>query len=443
MSTQPNTRIKFLCYHGKFNQPAIPFMYWERQSLVSKEFYDAYGNLRPLLNFDFEVIDNLSDESDMVVYALEFRRLVWVDDWPAEIEFIDIFNSDVRSNMGFVPAEVWDAIRKRKAVLVIDDKTEGFRYERRNFEKLFGLLELIVETFQIPAESLLFITCNFRMEEEYFKYIALKNAAPKVKIVAEDYFQQLAINSSEGVLSKPLPPNKIEKTFLSLNRHFNPYRQYLVFDYWLNGLTDGNLISLNDTYNVSWVNTAAMFDPNSYTDFIGDSDISPYMDNVAAFVATLPLVVDLHDFNINQLRVLDPTIYRKTLLSVVNETNSEHRSLYLTEKIYKTIAIGHPFMLMGDMDALKYLRSLGYKTYSDFFDESYDDAQTLHQRKTCILNELKRLDSLSLEQKQKMSDDMVEIATFNREVLKNNFGKYGTTLEAAIQHYFGVKRYEA
>ena len=62
-----------------------------------------------------------------------------------------------------------------------------------------------------------------------------------------------------------------------------------------------------------------------------------------------------------------------TRVSVVLETVVDSNKIHLTEKILRPIACAHPFVLAAGPGALKYLRHYGFKTFSDFWDESYDD----------------------------------------------------------------------
>ena len=46
---------------------------------------------------------------------------------------------------------------------------------------------------------------------------------------------------------------------------------------------------------------------------------------------------------------------------------------FLTEKTFKPLMYGHPFVLVTHPGALERLRRLGFETYPEWFDEEYDD----------------------------------------------------------------------
>ena len=64
-------------------------------------------------------------------------------------------------------------------------------------------------------------------------------------------------------------------------------------------------------------------------------------------------------------------VYNNTSLSYVVETWMDD-TMFLTEKTYRAIVNRHPFVLAGPVKSLEYLHSLGFKTFHEFIDESYD-----------------------------------------------------------------------
>jgi hypothetical protein len=54
--------------------------------------------------------------------------------------------------------------------------------------------------------------------------------------------------------------------------------------------------------------------------------------------------------------------------------------IFLTEKIYKPIGMKHPFMVMGQAGMLQYLKSQGFMSYDNLFDESYDLTSDLTEK---------------------------------------------------------------
>ena len=73
---------------------------------------------------------------------------------------------------------------------------------------------------------------------------------------------------------------------------------------------------------------------------------------------------------------MDQDIYEKpyidTFCSIVSETNDNDTDVFMTEKIWKPIIAQQVFVVHGNHLYLQKLREIGFKTFSSYFDESYD-----------------------------------------------------------------------
>jgi hypothetical protein len=66
---------------------------------------------------------------------------------------------------------------------------------------------------------------------------------------------------------------------------------------------------------------------------------------------------------------------------------------WLSEKSFKPIAYRHPFLLIGQYRSLKKLHSLGFETYENLFDESYDDIVNFDRRLAAVINNISNFDA--------------------------------------------------
>ena len=72
-------------------------------------------------------------------------------------------------------------------------------------------------------------------------------------------------------------------------------------------------------------------------------------------------------------RYFNPEWYDHTYFSLVSETTVDNNfPLHITEKSFKPIAFQHPYMIWGQTGLLNHLHSLGFESYENLFDESYD-----------------------------------------------------------------------
>ena len=86
-------------------------------------------------------------------------------------------------------------------------------------------------------------------------------------------------------------------------------------------------------------------------------------------------------------RYFNPEWYDNTYFSIVSETTtySEYQ-LHLTEKTYKPIAYRHPYIIFGQTGTLAYLHELGFETFENLFDESYDAVEDQATRLSMIVD---------------------------------------------------------
>jgi hypothetical protein len=102
----------------------------------------------------------------------------------------------------------------------------------------------------------------------------------------------------------------------------------------------------------------------------------------------------------------------ESLLYLVTETVATGCRHHLTEKTFKPIALGMPFVIVGTRGSLEYLRSYGFRTFDGIWDESYDLAED-DVRIERIASLLRSLDELSVEDKQELFEAAHEVIEHN------------------------------
>ena len=116
--------------------------------------------------------------------------------------------------------------------------------------------------------------------------------------------------------------------------------------------------------------------------------------------------------------------YSKTYFSIVTETPFPERNYFSSEKIFRPMIQYHPFIVYGSPFTLKSLRQLGFKTFSPFIDESYDETISSFRRMQKITKEIKRLCSMSDTEMHKWFLSMKDILIYNRNLMYEYGKKY-------------------
>jgi len=109
--------------------------------------------------------------------------------------------------------------------------------------------------------------------------------------------------------------------------------------------------------------------------------------------------------------------YIDSYFSIVTETLFYQPGNYISEKTWKPIQHLHPFVIVGRPGTLKYLRQLGFKTFSDFWDESYDTIQENDKRMEVVYDLITKLLNLSNQEWDDMYNKLIPILEHNREKL--------------------------
>ena len=112
-----------------------------------------------------------------------------------------------------------------------------------------------------------------------------------------------------------------------------------------------------------------------------------------------------------------------SLVYVPTETVYFGRRLHITEKTFKAIALEMPFVLIAPSGSLEYLRSYGFRTFGDVFDESYDEETDDIKRIEQVVKLLKDLDNLSVKERQQIHRACLPIVEHNY----NHFYRGGLT----------------
>jgi hypothetical protein len=203
-------------------------------------------------------------------------------------------------------------------------------------------------------------------------------------------------------LIKPWTKRTINKTFLAPNRIVAGERQHrLEMLYWIFrlGMTN-NHISCPDICPAENISIMTAITPlkNKYPDIETVFEQQPLPMNFAGETD--------HPMHSCWLSLFDESA--ESLLYLVTETVATGRRHHLTEKTFKPIALGMPFVIVGTQGSLKYLRSYGFRTFGDLWDESYDDEPDDHKRIEKIAQVLNHLESTDRQAVFESAHDIIE-----------------------------------
>ena len=115
--------------------------------------------------------------------------------------------------------------------------------------------------------------------------------------------------------------------------------------------------------------------------------------------------------------LFDPVIYNMTYYTAVIETTIHNDFAMFSEKEAKPIIAKRPFVIFGARGQLKAFRSLGFKSFDNVIDESYDIIDDKHQRWHSALDsmwQLTKKDPVEVYKK------LAEVLAYNKNHFENN-----------------------
>jgi hypothetical protein len=109
-------------------------------------------------------------------------------------------------------------------------------------------------------------------------------------------------------------------------------------------------------------------------------------------------------------------LYPEFLIDLVAETWTQGRCFFPTEKTVRPMLLKKPMIVMGSRDYLDYLHQMGFRTFNDFWDESYDGFAD-GNRYAKILELVQHLAELTVGEFKSMYQDMQSILDHNHNLL--------------------------
>ena len=128
-------------------------------------------------------------------------------------------------------------------------------------------------------------------------------------------------------------------------------------------------------------------------------------------------LLPIQGFDTNvEYRDISTDVFSDAYLSIVTETFFTG-PLYFSEKIFNSMLYNHFFIYLGPPHSLKYLRSLGFKTWAHIIDESYDDIENPAERLYAVTNSINKFLSNPIDDIRQLYIENLDIINHNRNLV--------------------------
>jgi len=257
----------------------------------------------------------------------------------------------------------------------------------------------MIKKWNLDSKQVIFMSYELRSDETYK---LLLNEFPKfreypINVIAMDTYIFEPHFQHFGDL--PLPTiNKKPYKYVCYNANGKEYRQFLVTELFRRGLDKYGLISLLYRYG----SPSQILD--NFTESLGFDITKGYGKLVDEYAKTemvkrVPLILDQTMEQVDEWdRPVDVNHIKNSYFNIITESYMYNKSLpqshktifEMSEKTYKAL-ICQPFIHLGSYGVLKYMRSMGYQTFPELFDESYDDIINHTDRLLAVVDSIEKV----------------------------------------------------
>lgn len=208
-----------------------------------------------------------------------------------------------------------------------------------------------------------------------------------------------------------------------IDKNLHTWNLYKLFLCFYHRPTAGRLGLAAHLYTTFSDTSLIHFSTDDVVDFELDKLLSWDIESAAAaskLLLKLPLLLGSTDgyTKFDGYYYNDPltNLYSNILIDVVVESHVAGQTFFPTEKTVRPMLLKKPFIMFGSRNYLAYLRQMGFRTFSDFWDEDYDGYECA-DRLLKIKKLLDKLAQKSTNELETMYQDMQYTLDHNYNLL--------------------------
>jgi len=205
------------------------------------------------------------------------------------------------------------------------------------------------------------------------------------------------------------------KKFLCFNRTLRAHRYALAYMAVKMNLLENSIFSFLNMYDNTEVDSV-LYDLESF-EFEDANDFAKTVFDL------VPYELDTQHLSADERRGFNSannkqSWFTDTYIHITSETRFiEGETPFVSEKTWKPISNLQPFIMVGNPGTLKYIKELGFKTFSPFIDESYDEMADYKVRMRHIYSEIERLNNMSIKEIHDWYYSIKDVLLHNQQLL--------------------------
>ena len=352
-----------------------------------------------------------------------FHRYNWIRNYDDKnywfIEFANSYSFKFCLD-SLLPLDIIEKIKNKEVTLILCNSQHGYH---RIIEDIYNC---VVINYNIPPEQILLLSNSPDILAEILFVSKEKNLDQiKAEFMIEFEAEAKEVAKLYTTAKNTLEYKEYPKKFLSFNGLPRPHRTAIQFLLKTNNLLHSGYVS----YNVRLDNNPTQDPVFHYNQLMCREELSIFFSSFEDDMCKLtPIYLDTtrdnhHLLHPSEVPVTHIDFYQDTYFSIITETAAYKGysddgytggGRILSEKTFKAIVNQHPFILVAMPRSLEELHELGYKTFSPWIDESYDQEEDDIKRTFMIMREVKKLCNLE-------PDELKEFLQFAKEIVVYNY----------------------
>ena len=430
MSKKINLAYEWIGPNGPLTNNRIPTISDLMTASVDYHFPQLKGDLFQKPHFHSRIVDSsivptykLSQE--IFLYELNWNNFHYRDSLH-NFHSADGFFDDNQINV-----QVLNRVRNKTAYFLVTLFYEGYMHD-----DFLNHLSDYFTSKGLPLTQIIYMTNCYNSQAVYEDYCKRNHKLPEMQMEYFPVFRIDKCNVQQAIaesVKSTYQPGPRKKTFLCFNRRYNDHRLMLYLKLFKEGLVDQSYYSMDKNQPEA----SSTFIENCKYLLSRFSDYGVETSDVLAANKILPLILDNPNFASYPMEhSVDPVkhLYDNSLVNIITETYFFNNIIHITEKTYKPIAFMQPFILVAASGSLRHVQDMGFKTFNEFWDESYDLELDHKLRFEKIMSVIKFIASWTEEQRIEFTYKIKDIIEYNVNHLNSmpnieidNFvEKYGT-----------------
>lgn len=225
------------------------------------------------------------------------------------------------------------------------------------------------------------------------------------------------------------------KKFLCFNRTMRPHRFMLSYLALKHKLLENSIFSFLNGFT---------YKPHDISYMLAEFTSDPYIDDYATRIHKLiPYELDTQHLETSQKSGFSTENskkewYESTYVHIISETRFKTgETPFISEKTWRPVANLQPFIFVGNYHSLRTLRELGFKTFSPFIDESYDEETDYCLRMKKIEEQIVKLNNMPVQELHDWYYSITDILLYNQNHLNTiaHIHPYEETYNEIIKLY--------